>query len=86
MSETFVVKHYSFDERPSLKGNGFDGLQIGEDREEAEAFVNFVNERMAEIERAVRVALEYAAQTPGRTAYGSADVEAVFARLKEEQA
>jgi hypothetical protein len=51
MSETFVVKHYSFDERPSLKGNGFDGLQIGEDREEAEAFVNFVNERMAEIER-----------------------------------
>jgi hypothetical protein len=28
--EPFVVKHYSSDERPSIKGNGFDGLEIGE--------------------------------------------------------
>ena len=39
----FVVKHYASDKYPSIKGNGFDGLQIGEDREEAEAFINFVN-------------------------------------------
>lgn len=37
--EPFVVKHYSADERPTLKGNGFDGLEIGETREEAEEFI-----------------------------------------------
>lgn len=45
--EPFVVKHYSADERPTLKGNGFDGLEIGETREEAEAFVARVNELIA---------------------------------------
>jgi hypothetical protein len=45
--ELFVVKHYSGDERPTLKGNGFDGLEIGESREEAEEFVAWLNERLA---------------------------------------
>ena len=45
--EPFAVKHYSADERPTLKGNGFDGLEIGEDREEAEQFVVWINERIA---------------------------------------
>lgn len=44
--EPFVVKHYSTDERPTLKGNGFDGLEIGSDREEAEAFVHWVNRQL----------------------------------------
>jgi hypothetical protein len=41
--ETFVVKHYSGDKRPTIKGNGFDGLEVGEDREEAEEFIKFIN-------------------------------------------
>lgn len=45
--EPFVVKHYIADERPTIKGNGFDGLEIGEDREEAERFVAFVNAAVA---------------------------------------
>ena len=42
----FVVKHYSSDERPSIKGNGFDGLEIGENRQEAEEFIAWINERI----------------------------------------
>lgn len=41
--EKFFVKHYSEDERPTIKGNGFDGLVIGDDREEAQDFVDFIN-------------------------------------------
>jgi hypothetical protein len=44
--EPFVVKHYSSEERPSIKGNGFDGLEIGEDRAEAEEFVSWLNTRL----------------------------------------
>lgn len=40
--DRFVVKEY-YGERPSIKGNGFDGLEIGEDRAEAENFLTFVN-------------------------------------------
>jgi hypothetical protein len=43
----FVVRHYAEDERPMIKGNGFDGLEIGEDREEAEAFISWINARLA---------------------------------------
>lgn len=43
MIEKFVVKRYSEDEGPIIKGNSFDGLKIGEDREEAEEFIDFVN-------------------------------------------
>jgi hypothetical protein len=46
--EHFVVKHYSGDERPSIKGNGFDGLEVGETREEAEKFIAWVNARIDE--------------------------------------
>jgi hypothetical protein len=45
--EPFVVRHYVADDRPSIKGNGFDGLTLGEDREQAEAFVAWVNSRLA---------------------------------------
>ena len=47
--QPFVVKHYTEDERPTIKGNGFDGLEIGEDREEAEAFVAWINEKLARL-------------------------------------
>jgi hypothetical protein len=45
--EPFVVKHYSSDARPTIKGNGFDGLEVGCDRMEAEEFVSFLNARLA---------------------------------------
>jgi hypothetical protein len=44
--EPFVVKHYSGDDRPSIKGNGFDGLEIGESKEEAENFISFINSKI----------------------------------------
>lgn len=47
--EPFVVKRYTGDERPTLKGNGFDGLEIGTDREEAQAFVDWVNILLREL-------------------------------------
>lgn len=42
-TEDFVVKHYTTEERPVIKGNGFDGLEVGTDREEAEIFIKWVN-------------------------------------------
>jgi hypothetical protein len=44
--EHFIVKHYGDDPHPTIKGNGFDGLVIGEYREEAEDFIKFVNSLM----------------------------------------
>lgn len=44
----FVIRHYTDDERPTIKGNGFDGLEIGEDRQEAEEFINWVNTKIFE--------------------------------------
>jgi hypothetical protein len=41
--EPFVVRHYTEDSNPTIKGNGFDGLVLGEDLTEAEEFVNWVN-------------------------------------------
>ena len=53
-NEQFIVKHYSEDERPMLKGHGFDGLTIGDDRQEAQEFVDYLNtmlrQQQAEIE------------------------------------
>lgn len=45
--DLFFVRHYNAEDRPTIKGNGFDGLEIGETREEAEAFVAWVNARIA---------------------------------------
>ena len=45
-NEPFIVKHYTSEEGPIIKGNGFDGLRIGEDREEAEDFVKWINARL----------------------------------------
>jgi hypothetical protein len=44
--EPFVVKQYNDDPHPSIKGNGFDGLTLGDYRDEAETFVNWINERL----------------------------------------
>jgi hypothetical protein len=49
--QQFVVKHYTSEERPTIKGNGFDGLEVGEDREDAEEFVGWLNERFSDIDR-----------------------------------
>ena len=53
-NEQFIVKHYSGDERPTLKGHGFDGLEIGNNREEAQEFLDYLNamssQQQAEIE------------------------------------
>lgn len=43
--EPFVVRHYEGDKHPSIKGNGFDGLRVGDDRDEAEAFVKWINDQ-----------------------------------------
>ena len=39
--EKFKVKQYT--KLCILKGNGFDGLELGDDRDDAEVFVEFVN-------------------------------------------
>lgn len=46
-AEPFVVRHYTADDRPEIKGNGFDGLSIGETRQDAEEFIAWVNARIA---------------------------------------
>lgn len=51
--EKFVVKQYSSDSRPTIKGNGFDGLEVGETREEAEEFALWINHRLAERDAAL---------------------------------
>jgi hypothetical protein len=48
MSEPFVVRHYATESRPIIKGNGFDGLEIGEERTEAEEFIAWVNNTIAD--------------------------------------
>lgn len=45
--DKFIIKQYSKEERPILKGNGFDGLEIGEDREEAQEFIDFINKAIS---------------------------------------
>ena len=51
--EAFVVREYIGDDGPSIKGNGFDGLRIGEDRYEAEEFIRWINARLAQQPAAV---------------------------------
>lgn len=46
-AERFIVKRYAAEDRPIIKGNGFDGLEVGETREEAQAFVDWINARIA---------------------------------------
>jgi len=51
--DKFVVKKYEGEQYPIIKGNGFDGLEVGQDREDAEAFILFVNnimDRVKELE------------------------------------
>lgn len=44
--EPFVVRDYVGDTAPSIKGNGFDGLRVGDSREETKRFVAFLNARI----------------------------------------
>lgn len=41
--EEFIVKHYADDPHPTIKGNGFDGLVVGDYRDETEKFIKFIN-------------------------------------------
>lgn len=41
--ENFRIKQCDKSERPTLEGNGFDGLEIGGSRGEAEDFISYVN-------------------------------------------
>lgn len=49
--EDFVVRHYSVDERPTIKGNGFDGLHVGENREEAQVLTDYINRKFDKLRR-----------------------------------
>lgn len=40
--DNFTIKQYE-NEKPIIKGNGFDGLEIGDNRQDAEEFISFVN-------------------------------------------
>jgi len=51
--EDFVVKQY-IDERVTIKGNGFDGLEIGDTREDAQEFIDFVNKEIKELEEKLK--------------------------------
>ena len=48
MLEKFEVKHYTDSPHPCIKGNGFDGLTIGDYRDQAEEFVLFMNKLIEE--------------------------------------
>ena len=66
--DKFIVKHYSSDEYPCIKGNGFDGTTVGDDREDAEEFIDFINEiiqqltdakaRIVELEKTINEILD----------------------------
>lgn len=49
--EDFVVRHYISDEAPMFKGNGFDGIRVGEDREEAQRLADYINALRKDAER-----------------------------------
>ena len=81
--EPFVVKHYSDDERPTIKGNGFDGLEIGETREEAEVFVSWVNAQRDAL-RALFGVL-FAVEQAVRNGCAPFEVEAAFDEYERAQ-
>jgi hypothetical protein len=73
--EPFVVRRYSTDARPFIRGNGFDGLELGEDLEEADKFISWINARLsllapasAPTRKVVQIAVESPA-TQGDYAY-----------------
>ena len=68
--EHFVIKHYHEDPHPTIKGNGFDGLVIGNYRDEAEEFVTWVN---AVIDRAAKTIGAVAEQHTTSAAQNTAD-------------
>jgi hypothetical protein len=41
--EKFIVKHYNGEAHPSIKGHGFDGTTLGDERYEADDFVEYIN-------------------------------------------
>lgn len=47
----FVVRHYTEDDGPTFKGNGFDGIRVGDDREEAQQFADYINALRKDAER-----------------------------------
>jgi formylglycine-generating enzyme required for sulfatase activity len=81
--EPFVVKHYSGDERPIIKGNGFDGLEVGQDREEAQAFADWVNARLAPPQRQPLTEKEIEALARYEDKHGQGPWHLAFARAIE---
>jgi len=49
--ENFIVKHYGDTAHPVVKGHGFDGLTIGDYREEANDFIEYINSMIELIDR-----------------------------------
>jgi hypothetical protein len=45
--EPFDVRRFSTDARPFIRGNGFDGLELGENLEEANKFISWINARLS---------------------------------------
>jgi hypothetical protein len=41
--DKFIVRHYVSDKHSIIKGNGFDGTTVGDEREDAEDFIGFIN-------------------------------------------
>lgn len=62
LREPFIVKQYDADERPIIKGNGFDGLEIGTDREDAQDFIDFVNSKMFSEQKDEQAHSDYVAE------------------------
>ena len=85
--EPFVVKHYSEDERPTIKGNGFDGLEVGEDREEAQRSIDSVNAAVSAEREACAQLCEAHAGHQGTGAFTilTAAADRILARSNEKQ-
>lgn len=82
--EPFVVRHYTSDERPTIKGNGFDGLEVGETREDAETFVAWLNAALrGRVVGAVPADVEAALALVNRLTFRAADAGSTAASWED---
>lgn len=80
MAEKFIVKHYCGEEQPIVKGNGFDGLPIGESKEEAEEFISFINKLIDDVEQVKATERERCADLLNKYPFESVDYLAELIR------
>lgn len=71
--EPFVARYYDGDTGPSIKGNGFDGLRVGDTREDTEEFVAWLNAKIAKLSPPLHPLFRYVRQR--RLLDGSVAVE-----------